>query len=42
MVITIRLGFDKIYNKFKANLDCIPVDEISVVNNVELYPIFVL
>ena len=33
--------FDKIYNKFKAKLDDIPVDKISVVNNVELYSIFV-
>ena len=33
--------FDKIYNKFKAKLNDIPVDEISVVNNVELCPIFV-
>ena len=33
--------FDKIYNIFKAKLDDIPVDEISVVNNVELCPIFV-
>ena len=33
--------FDKIYNKFKAKLDNIPVDEMSVVNNVELCPIFV-
>ena len=42
IIITIRLGFfDKIYNKFKAKLDDIPVDEISVVNNVELCPIFV-
>ena len=34
--------FDKIYNKFKAKLDDIPVDEISVVNSMELCPIFVL
>ena len=33
--------FDKIYNKFKAKLFDIPADEISVVNNVELCPIFV-
>ena len=33
--------FDKIYNKFKAKLNDIPVDEISVVNNMELCPIFV-
>ena len=33
--------FDKIYSKFKAKLDDIPVDEISVVNNVEFCPIFV-
>ena len=33
--------FDKIYNKFKAKLHDIPVDEISLVNNVELCPIFV-
>ena len=32
--------FDKIYNKFTAKLDDIPVDEISLVNTVELYPIF--
>ena len=42
MIITTRLGFlIKIYNKFKAKLDDIPVDEISVANNVELCPIFV-
>ena len=35
------LFFDKIYNKLKTKLDYIFVDEISVVNNVELYPIFV-
>ena len=29
--------FDKIYHKFKAKLDDIPVDEISVVNTVELF-----
>ena len=29
--------FDKIYNKFEAKLDDIPVDEVSVVNNVELF-----
>ena len=34
--------FNKIYNKFKAKLDDILVDKISVVNNVELRPIFVL
>ena len=33
--------FDKIYNKFIAKLDDILVDEIGVVNNVELCPIFV-
>ena len=33
--------FDKIYNKFKAKLDDIPVDQISVVNNMESCPIFV-
>ena len=33
--------FGKLYNKFKVKLDDIPVDEISVVNNVELCPIFV-
>ena len=32
--------FDKIYNKFKAKLDDIPVDEISVVNNVRILPYF--
>ena len=32
---------DKIYNKFKAKFDYIPVEEISLVNNVELGPIFV-
>ena len=42
MIIIIRLDFfDKIYNQFKAKLDDIPVDEISVVNNAELCPIFV-
>ena len=34
--------FDKIYNKFKAKLDDILVDEISLVNDVEFCPIFVL
>ena len=33
--------FDKIYYKFKVKLDDITVDEISLVNNVELCPIFV-
>ena len=32
---------DKIYNRFKTKLNDIPVDEISLVNNVELCPIFV-
>ena len=33
--------FDKIYNKFKAKLNDIPIDELSVVNIVELCSIFV-
>ena len=33
--------FDKTYNKFKAKLNDIPVDEVSVVNNEMLCPIFV-
>ena len=33
--------FDKIYSTLKAKLNGIPFDEISVVNNVELCPIFV-
>ena len=33
--------FDKNYHKFKTKLNDIPVDELSVVNNVELCPIFV-
>ena len=34
--------FDKIYDKFIAKLNDISVDEISVINNVVLCPIFVL
>ena len=42
MIITIRLVFFyKIYTKIKAKLDDIAVDEISVVNNLQLCPIFV-
>ena len=32
---------DIIYNKFKAKLNGIPVDEINIVNNVELCPSFI-
>ena len=41
MIMISDLVFDKIHNKFKAKFDDIPVDEISLVNNVGLCPIFV-